>query len=136
MHYFLEKDGQGWKADRANMLKSLKEARSQFGRDIVCLIAKEHRVYWMSADSAQHFEQVLTDEGIEIISRQTGDEIATAHAKQPTRFSEDDKTRVSHPKLGEGVIINGEGTGKVVVQFASQKKLTRVAESALTKLTN
>ena len=133
MHHFLVLNGQGWSADRTNMLKSLKEARRAFGPDVVCFIAKGHQVYWMPAADEGYFSKVLESEGRTIIARHDSASAKKTFTKEPVRSSIEGRTKVRHQKFGEGSIIHGEGTGKVLVQFATGKPV-RMVESVLERV--
>jgi len=128
-HHFMPRDGQGWTADRENMLKSYSEAKRAFG-SAACLIAKGHNVYWCAADDADHFASILGAEGVEIIARHVSADIKATFAKKPARWSTDGRPKVRHPKFGEGVVIHGAGTDKLLVQFGEDKPV-RVAASFL-----
>lgn len=129
IHHFMPRNAEGWTADRVNMLKSYSEAKRAFG-SAACMIAKGHNVYWCAADAADYFADLLTKEGVEIIARHDAKSIKSTFSKEPTRFNENGLARVRHPKFGEGSVIHGAGTDKLLVQFAKDKPM-RIAASSV-----
>lgn len=131
MHHFMKRDGQGWSADRNNMMKSYKEARRAFGRDVSVIIAKGHTAYWCATIDVDHFKSTLEGEGREILHVYGRDEIKAKFGLEPAKLNGEGKERVRHPKFGVGFVVHGRGSGRVVVQFDGHKKTLPMVEASL-----
>lgn len=133
MHYFMNKDSIGFERDRNNMMKSLAEASRTFGgrQNVTCAVFAGHKVYWMHSSHADQAIADLQGEGLEIIWRKTGAEVAREFGKQATEKLHPTMARATHAKFGEGTVVH-KGETASLMRFIGQKKDLRVLNSHLT----